>query len=61
MNKKGFIVLISGPSGVGKGTILNRLLTDPDLNLTFSVSMTTRAREGEKHGEHYFFCHPRRI
>lgn len=54
--KKGFIVLISGPSGVGKGTILTRLLENKDLNLTFSVSMTTRARrEKEVHGQHYFF------
>lgn len=54
--KKGFIVLISGPSGVGKGTILTRLLEDPRLNLTFSVSMTTRKkREHEVHGKHYFF------
>lgn len=54
--KKGFIVLISGPSGVGKGTILTRLLEDPRLNLTFSVSMTTRKkRENEVHGKHYFF------
>lgn len=54
--KQGFIVLISGPSGVGKGTLINRLLEDKSLNLTFSVSMTTRkAREGEEHGVHYFF------
>lgn len=54
--KKGFIVLISGPSGVGKGTILTRLLEDPRLNLTFSVSMTTRKkREHEVDGKHYFF------
>lgn len=54
--KKGIIVLISGPSGVGKGTILNRLISNPALNLTFSVSMTTRGkREKEVHGEHYFF------
>lgn len=54
--KKGIIVLISGPSGVGKGTILKELIANKDLNLTFSISMTTRAkREKEVHGEHYFF------
>ncbi|MFA7449537.1 MAG: guanylate kinase, partial [Bacilli bacterium] len=54
--KKGIIVLISGPSGVGKGTILKELINNKALNLTFSVSMTTRAkREKEVHGEHYFF------
>ncbi|OQC11401.1 MAG: Guanylate kinase [Tenericutes bacterium ADurb.Bin087] len=54
--KQGFIVLISGPSGVGKGTLINSLLADKSLNLTFSVSMTTRKpRPNEKHGVHYFF------
>ncbi|MGI6734814.1 MAG: guanylate kinase [Bacilli bacterium] len=54
--KQGFIVLISGPSGVGKGTIINSLLEDKSLNLKFSVSMTTRKpRPKEKHGKHYFF------
>jgi guanylate kinase len=54
--KKGIIVLISGPSGVGKGTILKELINNKAINLTFSVSMTTRAkREKEVHGEHYFF------
>lgn len=56
MQKKGFIVLISGPSGVGKGTILEQLINDKNLNLTFSISMTTRSkRVNEVHGEHYFF------
>lgn len=54
--KKGKIVLISGPSGVGKGTVQNVLLSDESLNLVFSISMTTRApRVGEKHGEQYYF------
>lgn len=54
--KKGIIVLISGPSGVGKGTILNELINDESLNLVFSISMTTRKpREREVDGQHYFF------
>ncbi len=52
---KGVIFCISGPSGVGKGTIVNELMArDPQLAL--SVSCTTRApRPGEVHGVHYFF------
>ena len=52
--KQGFIVLISGPSGVGKGTIINSLLEDKSLNLKFSVSMTTRKPRPKEHGKHYF-------
>lgn len=49
-------VVIAGPSGVGKGTLINRLLGDfPEL-FGFSVSHTTRApRQGEEHGVHYHF------
>ena len=54
--RQGFIVLISGPSGVGKGTLIHSLLADQTLNLSFSVSMTTRKpRPNEKDGIHYFF------
>ena len=55
MSKKGVLVLYSGCSGVGKGTIMKQLLArDPSIRL--SVSNTTRApREGEIHGVHYNF------
>lgn len=54
-DKKGLLVVISGPSGVGKGTIVNALLKkNPRTSL--SVSCTTRPpREGEKDGVNYFF------
>lgn len=56
MNKqKGKLVLYSGSSGVGKGTILKRL-TELDPNIWISVSNTTREpREGELDGVHYNF------
>lgn len=51
----GLIFVVSGPSGVGKSTLLKRVIaTDP--RLWFSVSMTTRRpRRGERHGVHYLF------
>lgn len=54
--KKGKIFIISGPSGVGKSTIIKNLLANKKLNLFYSISMTTRTkREQEKNGEHYWF------
>ncbi len=53
--KKGKLIIISGPSGVGKSTIRDLLLETND-NLWYSISMTTRTpREKEEHGVHYFF------
>lgn len=53
--RAGKLVVISGFSGVGKGTVVNRLLSDYD-HYTLSVSMTTRKpREGEVHGVNYYF------
>jgi len=52
--KKGKFIVLSGPSGVGKGTICNTLINE--LNAWYSVSMTTREpREGEQDGVHYYF------
>lgn len=54
--KKGLLIVYSGPSGVGKSTILHEVLKDETLNLKFSISMTTRSpREGEIDGKDYFF------
>ncbi|MEA3289392.1 MAG: guanylate kinase [Campylobacterota bacterium] len=52
---KGAILLISGPSGCGKSSLLKEVYKHIT-NYYFSISTTTRApREGEKHGEDYFF------
>lgn len=53
--EKGRAFIISGPSGVGKSTVLKSLLDGRD-DLYFSISATTRApREGEVDGVHYHF------
>ncbi|MDE5952983.1 MAG: hypothetical protein K2G48_02575, partial [Malacoplasma sp.] len=54
--RQGKIIIISGPSGVGKKTIIDQVINNADLNLTYSISMTTRQpREHEKNGIDYFF------
>lgn len=56
LNDRGLLVVISGPSGVGKGTIRKALFAMPDNNFVYSVSMTTRKpRQGETDGVDYFF------
>lgn len=55
MNKNGILVVVSGFSGVGKGTLMKRL-TEKYRQYALSVSATTRApREGEEDGREYFF------
>ena len=54
-NRKGLLIVLSGPSGSGKGTVLKELLAKNN-NLFLSVSATTRSpRPGEVDGEDYFF------
>ncbi|MFI3230216.1 MAG: guanylate kinase [bacterium] len=54
MNDTGLLIIISGPSGAGKGTIVSELIKNKSYAL--SISITTReAREGEVDGVHYFF------
>ncbi|MBD1371370.1 guanylate kinase [Hazenella sp. IB182357] len=51
----GLLIVVSGPSGVGKGTVC-AALREKKTDLTYSVSATTRQpREGEEHGVNYFF------
>ena len=59
MKRTGKTFIISGPSGVGKSTVLNALFVGREDELYFSVSATTRPpREGERDGVNYHFISP---
>lgn len=56
MQEKGLLIVLSGPSGVGKGTVRKELFSQQDTAFEYSVSATTRLpREGERNGVDYFF------
>lgn len=56
MTEGGKLIIFSAPSGSGKTTIVRHLLEQPELNLAFSISATSRPRRGkEKHGVNYYF------
>ena len=56
MSKRGMLIVFSGPSGVGKGTVRKALFSQPGNDFQYSVSMTTRQpRPGEVNGKDYFF------
>ena len=56
INTRGLLIVISGPSGVGKGTVRKALFEREGHNLVYSISMTTRSiRKGETDGVEYHF------
>ena len=56
MSKRGMLIVLSGPSGAGKGTVRKALFSQPGNDFQYSVSMTTRQpRPGEVNGKDYFF------
>ncbi|XRD25878.1 guanylate kinase [Lysinibacillus fusiformis] len=56
IKERGLLIVLSGTSGVGKGTVRKELFSQPNTNYEYSISMTTRnPREGEIDGIDYFF------
>lgn len=56
MVKRGMLIVLSGPSGVGKGTVRKEIFSQEGNNFDYSISMTTRKmREGEVNGKDYYF------
>jgi len=56
MTEKGLLIVLSGPSGVGKGTVRQAIFSRGEREFIYSISATTRkAREGEVDGKDYFF------
>lgn len=56
MTERGLLIVLSGPSGVGKGTVRKAIFDSGEIDFEYSISMTTRnKRAGEEDGVDYFF------
>ncbi|MFT9031613.1 guanylate kinase [Leuconostoc pseudomesenteroides] len=56
MTQRGLLIVLSGPSGVGKGTVRKAIFEEDGIDFQYSISATTRSpRKGEVDGEDYFF------
>ena len=56
MTQRGLLIVLSGPSGVGKGTVRKAIFEEDGIDFQYSISATTRLpRKGEVDGEDYFF------
>ncbi|MBS9335434.1 guanylate kinase [Fructobacillus sp. M1-13] len=56
MTERGLLIVLSGPSGVGKGTVRKAIFEDDGVDFRYSISATTRKpRTGEENGKDYFF------
>lgn len=56
MTERGLLIVLSGPSGVGKGTVRKAIFDSGEIDFEYSISMTTRnQRVGEEDGVDYFF------
>lgn len=56
MTERGLLIVLSGPSGVGKGTVRKAIFDSEDNDFQYSISMTTRKmRDGETEGVDYYF------
>ena len=62
MSNSGKLIIFAAPSGAGKSSLIKKIIKDSENNLELSVSATTRLpREGETHGEDYFFINEKEL
>ena len=50
--EKGLLIVLSGPSGVGKGTVRKAIFQDPDVDFVYSISVTSRKKRREVDGSY---------